>query len=197
MLTTERLREIAEDGFLEHGDAKALSAEILANREAQQVITKEVIDRIVPYINPEGIDEVEHCCEYNLYLDRARIRKELRELYTAPPAPAVPAPAVPPEKKLPELMMASYHEAIGWNACRAAMLAQPVSQGKLPEWIACGEQLPAVGETVLVSSDGYVSVGELERSGANYRYFTSVATGRELTVTHWMPLPAAPGVVKQ
>ncbi|MBH3262937.1 hypothetical protein I5R69_15385 [Serratia marcescens] len=43
--------------------------------------------------------------------------------------PRPPAPAVPPEKKLPELMMASYHEAIGWNACRAAMLAQPVSSG--------------------------------------------------------------------
>lgn len=29
--------------------------------------------------------------------------------------------------------MASYHEAIGWSACRAAMLAQPVSSGyKLP-----------------------------------------------------------------
>lgn len=34
-----------------------------------------------------------------------------------------PAPSVPGEKPLPDLMMASYHEAIGWNACRAAMLA--------------------------------------------------------------------------
>ena len=34
-----------------------------------------------------------------------------------------PAPIVPDEKPLPDLMMASYHEAIGWNACRAAMLA--------------------------------------------------------------------------
>ena len=33
------------------------------------------------------------------------------------------APSVPDEKPLPDLMMASYHEAIGWNACRAAMLA--------------------------------------------------------------------------
>lgn len=76
------------------------------------------------------------------------------------------------------------------DACRAAMLTQPVSQGN--EWIACSERLPKVGGTVLISSDGYVSVGEMNRSGANYRYFTSVATGRELTVTHWMPLPAAP-----
>lgn len=41
------------------------------------------------------------------------------------------APAIPPEKPLPDLMMASYHEAIGWNECRKAMIAaqaqQPVS----------------------------------------------------------------------
>ena len=30
---------------------------------------------------------------------------------------------VPPEKPLPDLMLASYHEAIGWNACREAMIA--------------------------------------------------------------------------
>ena len=34
-----------------------------------------------------------------------------------------PAPSVPDEKPLPDLMLALYHEAIGWNACRAAMLA--------------------------------------------------------------------------
>lgn len=34
-----------------------------------------------------------------------------------------PAAKVPEAKKLPELMMAQYHEAIGWNACREAMLA--------------------------------------------------------------------------
>ena len=43
------------------------------------------------------------------------------------------AAAIPAEKPLPELMMASYHEAIGWNACRKAMLAasaQPAAQGQ-------------------------------------------------------------------
>ena len=30
--------------------------------------------------------------------------------------------AVPDEKPLPDLMLASYHEAVGWNACRQAML---------------------------------------------------------------------------
>ena len=38
----------------------------------------------------------------------------------APVAPA-PQPAVPKKKPLPDLMMAAYHEAIGWNACVDAM----------------------------------------------------------------------------
>ena len=42
-------------------------------------------------------------------------------------ASAVQQPAdyamVPAKKPLPDLMMASYHEAIGWNACIDAMLA--------------------------------------------------------------------------
>ncbi|HGE8364589.1 hypothetical protein ABTW52_04595 [Serratia sp. SM29] len=83
----------------------------LANREAQPVmwvmsddLTDEKIISTPAYPNRVEAEE--------------RTVGELTPLYTAPPAPAVP-----PEKKLPELMMASYHEAIGWNACRAAMLA--------------------------------------------------------------------------
>lgn len=37
---------------------------------------------------------------------------------------------VPPEKPLPDLMMASYHEAVGWNACRDAMLAAAQGERK-------------------------------------------------------------------
>ena len=39
---------------------------------------------------------------------------------SAPVAPA-PQPAAPKKKPLPDLMMAAYHEAIGWNACVDAM----------------------------------------------------------------------------
>lgn len=159
--------------------AETAVGELLANREAQPVA------------------EVLSSRSGN---DTSTIDKALpagTKLYTAPPAPAVPGKITPSQAQA--LCPSKYYVMNGdelnvaadfWNACRAAMLAQPVTQGC--NWIACGEQLPAVGETVLVSSDGYVSVGESERSGANYRYFTSVATGRELTVTHWMPLPAAP-----
>ncbi|MBH1918875.1 hypothetical protein [Serratia surfactantfaciens] len=78
-LTTERLREIAEDGFLEHGDAKLMARELLANRETQPVmwaherklstdvaITKDEV--VAAAWKSEGLSVI--------------------PLYTAPPAPA-------------------------------------------------------------------------------------------------------------
>ena len=44
------------------------------------------------------------------------------QLFLSPTIPEGMA-LVPPEKPLPDLMLASYHEAIGWNACREAMIA--------------------------------------------------------------------------
>mgnify|MGYP004442135757 CR=1 FL=1 len=84
----------------------------------------------------------------------------------------------------------------GWNACRAAML-QAGNSPVIPDtWIPVSERMPDVGDIVLTAIDGCVNVGEMERSGANYRYFTSVISGRELPATHWQPLPAAPKEVK-
>ncbi|ELY7489222.1 DUF551 domain-containing protein [Cronobacter turicensis] len=76
----------------------------------------------------------------------------------------------------------------------APVVVQPVSAPyKLPEgWIACSERMPEVGDIVLTADNGCVNVGEMERSGSNYRYFTSVVSGRELPASHWMPLPEAP-----
>ena len=52
------------------------------------------------------------------------LSKQLKNINSAMEgADTHPAQNVPDEKPLPDLMMASYHEAIGWNACRAAMLA--------------------------------------------------------------------------
>ncbi|HDY7165109.1 DUF551 domain-containing protein [Klebsiella pneumoniae] len=93
------------------------------------------------------------------------------------------------------------------DACRAAMLAaaqhdtpalNPVqSVVTVPgKWIPVSEQMPEVGEIVLIAMGGVVNVGEMECSAANCRFFTSVISGRELPATHWMPLPAAPQEVK-
>lgn len=59
----------------------------MANREAQPSITDEAIDRIVVPFSLDGLDEEKHHCEWHLYHDRERIRKELREYFTAPRSP--------------------------------------------------------------------------------------------------------------
>ncbi|MDM1814902.1 hypothetical protein LZ334_02185 [Serratia ureilytica] len=48
-------------------------------------LTDEAIDRIVVPLSPDGLDEEKHHCEWHLYHDRERIRKELREYFAAPP----------------------------------------------------------------------------------------------------------------
>ena len=90
---------------------------------------------------------------------------------------------------------------IVWQARAAMLAAAQQSAGSEPatvpgKWIPVSERMPDVGDIVLTAMGGSVNVGEMERSGANYRYFTSVISGRELPVTHWMPLPAAPQEVK-
>lgn len=82
----------------------------------------------------------------------------------------------------------------GWHSDYDPLYAAPPLQDvKVPDgWIKCIDRMPDVGDIVLTSKDGCVNVGEMERSGANYRYFTSVISGRELPATHWMPLPTAP-----
>lgn len=104
-----------------------------------------------------------------------------------------------------------------YESCRAAMLqasnspaqsdccpaqnhVSPEQNGDTPAqiqgWIQVSEQMPEIGDIVLTAMGGVVNVGEMECSAANYRFFTSVISGRELPATHWMPLPAAPQEVK-
>ncbi|HEI6705630.1 TPA: DUF551 domain-containing protein [Yersinia enterocolitica] len=66
------------------------------------------------------------------------------------------------------------------------------SQVPLGSWIKCSDQMPEVGDVVITAYQGCTNVGQMERSGKTYRYFTSIASGRELPATHWMTLPAAP-----
>ncbi|HHH1886556.1 TPA: DUF551 domain-containing protein [Yersinia enterocolitica] len=64
---------------------------------------------------------------------------------------------------------------------------------EIPEgWIKCSDQMPEVGDVVITAYQGCTNVGQMERSGKTYRYFTSIASGRELPATHWMSLPVAP-----
>lgn len=169
------------------------------------------------------------------------------ELFTAPPAPAVPDEVMPGglvySSALPAFESNDNNKVVGYscfisgdtrivesqeqayadakaviNACRAAMLAQPVSSGyKLPGgWIACSERMPEVGERdwrtalpVLVKCEigvipayygftyheGEQCFGFME----SIKFGDGSVSGPEqhenrlmMHVTHWMPLPAAP-----
>ncbi|HFD2060268.1 TPA: DUF551 domain-containing protein [Serratia marcescens] len=146
----------------------------LANREAQPVGFRYRHNDTVSWLYndwrwPDSV-EAEQC--------------QIEWLYTAPPAPAVP-----PEIPLTSPVAAEY--VAGWNACRAAMLAQPVSSGyKLPEsWIACSEQTPV--------ADGayWCWFGKDKPSVIQQRVCIWNDRNHEWcdsAVTHWMPLPVAP-----
>lgn len=110
-LTRERLQEIAEDGFLKHGESKELA------RMALAAIDSEPVAEVVSiYGDPEAFGE-----------------REIRPLVGIQQMPygtklyrhAQPAPVVPDERDKAvdaddHPLLWSFNE--GWNACRAAML---------------------------------------------------------------------------
>lgn len=92
----------------------------------------------------------------------------------------------------------SANYANGWNACRAAMhgKAEPVSNPyKLPDgWIKCSERMPEEGGRY------WCYVEEINSLGRSHYQWNCSWNGDEWggealsgRVTHWMPLPAAPG----
>ncbi|MBH3264937.1 hypothetical protein I5R69_25645 [Serratia marcescens] len=125
-LTTERLKDLTFHRSklifpASHEEAAAMARELLANREAQPVAV--VITR----------GHLAHITDADLELGT--------KLYTAPPAPAVPQEISSAIRHLKDALVACNRfnycaDAVNRveDACRAAMLAQPVSQGyKLPD----------------------------------------------------------------
>ena len=184
------LGEFGSDTAQTSWKAWQASRELLANREAQPVVVA-----------------WQHKGEpWRIILDRdiEEVRKtsgSWSPLYTAPPAPAVPPEAFPDD--IPQEHNINTYSGITWaaawnacRACRAAMLAQPVSQGyTLPDgWIACSERMPDETQPVIVVSDG----GVVQRTV--YQFCDGVWSDwydehdhlNADTFTHWMPLPAAP-----
>lgn len=124
-LTIEELKYGAEVGDLGIDAVRAVCAEALANREAQPVL----------YASEETLAYAKEG-EKSLVTWSEPMGDAVIPLFTAPPAPAVP------DKKTFEQVAEEVADDIGgysirdcivaalwWNACRAAMLAQPVSSG--------------------------------------------------------------------
>lgn len=139
-------------------------------------------------------------------------------VYAAPPVPVVPEekPMPNPLKMYAVDAVAAIAEVRGWNSCRAAMLhgAEPVSQTyKLNElsgnspvtpdgWISCSERMP--DRNCLYLCWGTYFEGD-EPDYIPAYFFVHKTNGwtewqpveddcnpREVIITHWMPLPAAP-----
>ncbi len=143
---------------------------------------------VLPGYRFQPISEYDAMCEY---------------VRNAPPSAAVPDALANDIDSDDHPLLWSYNN--GWNACRAAMLAQPVSGGytlnspEIPDgWVACSEQMPDDEQECLVQTHSgfrYVSFYD-EHSGLFYdmRGGNQVDCVEHILVTHWMPLPAAPEV---
>ena len=118
------------------------------------------------------------------------------KFYTAPPAPV----SVPDAMEMDNDFDSAFEhgKAVGWNACRAAILqgAEPV-QG----WIPCSDRMPTKNDRVLIfinfNSDTVPpSIHDAQFTGSTFRRGNATVNVFPLEdgygVTHWMPLPAAP-----
>lgn len=119
-------------------------------------------------------------------------------LYAAPPAPVY----VPAAMEMDDDFDSSFEhgKAVGWNACRAAMLqsfgnSEQLNSPVIPDgWVACVERMPSAGEQVLAyrpdapeSNDPLIKMATYVGGSAHGHGFDCYCKP-----THWMPLPAAP-----
>lgn len=201
LLTIKQWRETYGPGsnvVLPAEEAEELARIALASLEADPV----------KRVNSDQMHRV--CLEANRYLDKYdAMAKEVNKLLgrIAPPAPVLPhewrlsnAQAFIERYSPPSVEEAAL---FAWNSCRAAMLhgAEPVSQtyklnelaGNSPAtpdgWIPVSERMPEPYEYVLVT-DGFdgCEVMRVNTDG----YWGPAKSLYPGSITHWMPLPAAP-----
>lgn len=180
---------------------------LLANREAQPV----------GYIDPDSLKEYRGQRAGGTWSAVQRTTSGLNmttPIYTAPPEPAPPAllenllaivrspRALPRRKEWVSGQQYSYVllenvEAMIEDACRAAMLNhvgetnEKVNSPEIPDgWIACSEKMPTPFVDVIASDGKQTLCAHLIENG--WWCIASETADEPGTITHWMPLPAAP-----
>ncbi|EBH8421357.1 DUF551 domain-containing protein [Salmonella enterica subsp. enterica serovar Infantis] len=153
----------------------------------------------------------------NAYADPLR---EVTPLYAAPqlPQPAVVPDAIEIDDDFDSAF--EHGKAVGWNACRAAMLQgadgnapahfrsrpaqsslSPAQGGNSPVtpdcWVPCSERLPEETKEPDGGATGYLVLyaeGKEPNGGFNVGVWnvTYLRQWWRGFITHWMPLPAAP-----
>ena len=133
----------------------------------------------------------------NAYADPLR---EVTPLYTAPPETVY----VPDAMEMDDDFDSAFEhgKAVGWNACRAAMLqsfgnSEQLNSPVIPDgWVACSEQMPEDEQEVLTRNRmGHCFVSFFDEHSGLFFDRVDVAAAcciEHILVTHWMPLPAAP-----
>lgn len=119
-------------------------------------------------------------------------------VYTAPPAPV----SVPAAMEMDDDFDSAFEhgKAVGWNACRAAMLQ---SQGNCIKdgWISCSDRMPDTKTAVLVAVE-FGRKGDWRMKWATYipghpdANDGWIIPGASWKPSHWMPLPEPPQEAK-
>ncbi|QDH84098.1 hypothetical protein KMC56_gp25 [Achromobacter phage vB_AxyP_19-32_Axy12] len=155
VLTDDEVRAIITDAHQSHGAFKTGYGLSLGRAIEQAVLSK---------LRAEGVqagderaalawyaEQVAGCRKFGADGDAARQALDKDGGRRARAALAsTPVAAIPPEKPLPDLMMATYHEAVGWNACRAAMLrSMPLASAPVADdWTPTPANINALPERV-------------------------------------------------
>ena len=145
--------------------------ELAANREAQPVGKAEITKIAAELVRGDYLSKLWAEAEKSRHVDTHRLQNLLDELHdvmkvkaiaitrllTAPPAPAVPEEITEDEQE--ESVSDGYADSFrgGWNACRTAMLAQPVSGGyKLitVDFLTTASRLIDICRTHAILNDG-------------------------------------------
>ncbi|EMF1997926.1 hypothetical protein CF036_08190 [Klebsiella pneumoniae] len=208
-ITRERLQEIAEDGFLKHGESKELARMVLAamDSEPNRIPVLAYADSYRDMAK-QGVESVPI---WSVITD---LERNIAPLYRhAQPAPVVLA--IPDEMTSEQAYEIGYYYgdpvdvfARGANWMRqhiidSTLAAAPQSPGSEPatvpgKWIPLSEQMPPSRHEVLVGRWW----GQKPRWCCKWATYIPghpdsqssgwLIPGASWTPTHWMPLPAAP-----